>query len=42
MDIDKSSTSNVLKNNEEAEEFFRNQIFEIDEETFITPDLNGD
>lgn len=41
MDRNKSSTKSILKDSD-AEIFFKNQIDEIDEETFITPDLNGD
>ena len=41
MNIDRTSKKSILKDSD-AEDFFKNQIFEIDEETFITPDLNGD
>ena len=33
---------NDISSNKDIEKFFRNQILEIDEETFITPDLNED
>ena len=42
MDMDMSLTEGILKNENDAETFFKKQIHEIDEETFITPDLNGD
>ena len=32
----------IFKDVSMAETFFKNQILEIDEDTFITPDLNGD
>ncbi|WP_407416359.1 amino acid adenylation domain-containing protein [Methanobrevibacter sp.] len=42
MDSEKLSLKGIFKDSADAEIFFRKQIFEIDEETFITPDLNGD
>ena len=42
MNINKASIKSTLKDESDAETFFKKQIFEIDEEKFITPDLNGD
>ena len=42
MRTNRSSTKGIFKDWDDAETFFKSQILEIDEETFITPDLNGD
>ena len=42
MKQEKIIKNNILNSKEDAEIYFKNLILEIDEETFITPDINED